>query len=120
MCAARPVAYNLPVADGQGTPSTQHSSAACLSSVTSEHRFMHLILEFVAGPSARRESLVRNGQTVRIGRTEWADICFPEDAQMADVHFEVKCHSGRCEIQEVAGALDNAGQRRAGGASRDL
>ncbi len=94
------VAYNSGVVEGQGAA----PGLLRFSGLPESARFMHLILEFVAGPSARRESLVRNGQTARIGRTEWADICFPEDAEMADVHFEIKCQSGRCEVQEVAGA----------------
>lgn len=39
--------------------------------------------------------LLRDGQVARFGRSDWADFPFPEDSQLADVHFEVDCSDQR-------------------------
>ena len=52
---------------------------------------MFVIVQSVSGPAAGKQVHLRAGQSVRFGRTEWADYCFAEDAQMGDIHFTIDC-----------------------------
>ncbi len=63
---------------------------------------MQLTLQITAGPHAGRKVLLRSGQVARIGRTEWADFSFPQDAALADVHFAVQCQLHGAKIRKLA------------------
>lgn len=63
---------------------------------------MQLTLQITSGPHAGRKVLLRSGQVARIGRTEWADFSFPRDAELADVHFAVKCQINGARLRKMA------------------
>ena len=63
---------------------------------------MQLTLQITAGPHAGRKVLLRSGQVARIGRTEWADFSFPQDAELADVHFAVQCQLHGAKVRKLA------------------
>lgn len=63
---------------------------------------MQLTLQITAGPHAGRKVLLRSGQVARIGRTEWADFCFPKDGDLADVHFAVQCQLHAAKVRKLA------------------
>ncbi len=65
---------------------------------------MFVTLQITTGPLAGRKAHLRAGQTLKVGRTEWADFSVPPDAQLAEVHFALACHAGACTIRDVSGA----------------
>lgn len=48
-----------------------------------------------------RRTLLRQGQIVQVGRTAWADVSFPHDAEMADVHFSLECGQHTCLLRSL-------------------
>lgn len=82
---------------------------------------MQLILEAVAGAATGRSLVVRDGQSVLVGRTNWADRSVPEDAALSEVHFELRCDWRGCQIRDrdsASGTWVN-GQRVASAALQD-
>lgn len=61
---------------------------------------MPVTLQVIKGPSTGRKVHVARGQVARIGRTEWADIPFPNDAGMADIHFVIHEDGPHCVIKD--------------------
>jgi pSer/pThr/pTyr-binding forkhead associated (FHA) protein len=51
---------------------------------------MRAIVEAVTRTSGVKRFLVREGQILKIGRTEWADVAFPCDDNMSSVHFSLE------------------------------
>ena len=47
---------------------------------------MHVILKS-RGDGGTRRIVIRAGQIVRVGSTEWADFCVSDDDQLAPEHF---------------------------------
>ena len=43
------------------------------------------------GPGRSRKMLIESGQTLKIGRTEQADLAFPEDMMLSRLHFAIEC-----------------------------
>lgn len=64
---------------------------------------MRLILEVTSGPSEGRMIPLQAGEIARFGRSDFADVCFPGDADMAEVHFELQCELNGCSLRDVAG-----------------
>jgi len=62
---------------------------------------MRVVLEEKLSANQRRKIWLANGQTVRIGRTEAADVVVPDDPQMSGVHFAVECRSDKCRIRDL-------------------
>ncbi len=64
---------------------------------------MHAILQPIGGHAS---ILIRQGQRLTFGRTEWADHAFPNDPEMQPVHFAVQCdESGVSMVRMSDGAL---------------
>ena len=63
---------------------------------------MHLVLQHVDGTAT---ILVRHGQNVSVGRTEWADHSFPADAALEPIHFTVGCTRSGALVQPTDGAV---------------
>lgn len=61
---------------------------------------MPVTLQVIKGPSAGRKVHVARGQIAKIGRTEWADMPFPNDASMADIHFVIHEDGPHCVIKD--------------------
>lgn len=53
---------------------------------------MHVLLIPKGGMPRVPQILVRRGQEVTVGRTEWADYAFPHDTGLQPIHFSVTCH----------------------------
>jgi pSer/pThr/pTyr-binding forkhead associated (FHA) protein len=71
---------------------------------------MLVILEAIHGPGAGKKIVLRQGQLVTVGRTEWADVSLAADAAIADIHFEVEYGRQGCRVRDlntVAGTLVN-------------
>lgn len=65
---------------------------------------MFVTLQITSGPLAGRKAHLRAGQTLKVGRTEWADFSVPPDAQLSEVHFSLACHAGACTIRDLSAA----------------
>ncbi|TVS08484.1 MAG: FHA domain-containing protein [Planctomycetaceae bacterium] len=63
-----------------------------------------LTLEATQGAAAGRTVIVRDGQTVQVGRSRWADLCLDEDPQLSEVHFELQCDWKGCRIRDLQSA----------------
>lgn len=66
---------------------------------------MRATLQVVSSPSRPRRIELRDGQAVRIGRSEWSDFPFPQDLALAEVHFAVACLPGGCFVRHLAEGL---------------
>ncbi len=62
---------------------------------------MKVILEVQSGPSQGRRIPLQAGEIARFGRSDFADICFPDDPQMAEVHFELHCRHDGCRVRNL-------------------
>ena len=62
---------------------------------------MQLILEATQGAAVGRTIIVRDGQTIQVGRSNWADLCIAEDAALSKVHFELQCDWKGCRIRDL-------------------
>ncbi len=49
---------------------------------------------------AGREFFVRTSERVHVGRTDWADVAFPDDTHMSGVHFSVETELKACYIED--------------------
>jgi predicted component of type VI protein secretion system len=56
------------------------------------------------GAAAGRTVIIRDGQTVQVGRSKWADLCLDEDDRLSDVHFELQCDWKGCLIRDLQSA----------------
>ncbi len=65
---------------------------------------MFVTLQITSGPLSGRKAHLRAGQTLKVGRTEWADFSVPPDAKMAEVHFALVCHAGACTVRDLSPA----------------
>ena len=62
---------------------------------------MRVILHVTDGPSQGRQIPIQSGERARFGRSDIADVCFPTDSGMADVHFELECRADDCLIRDL-------------------
>lgn len=62
---------------------------------------MSVVLNITSGRDQRRSLRVRHGELVRVGKGELADIRFPNDGAMADVHFELDYANFACTIRSI-------------------
>lgn len=65
---------------------------------------MRVILQVTAGPSQGRQIPLQSGEIARFGRSDFADVCFPGDAEMSEVHFELHCRPDGCSVRDVQGS----------------
>lgn len=62
---------------------------------------MRVILRITSGWYEGRTVLLRVGQVVKVGRTEWADFPVPSDDHMSGVHFALRCENDGCHIEDL-------------------
>lgn len=62
------------------------------------------ILEICHGSQAGRKIVLDPGSTVRIGRTERADVGISGDAQMSGAHFQVTWDGDACHVRDLESA----------------
>jgi hypothetical protein len=65
---------------------------------------MRVIVKIATGPGAGRKILLGPRQTVKIGRTEWADYPFPADGQMSGVHCSIETDDAGCFLKDLQSA----------------
>lgn len=65
---------------------------------------MHVILKLQSETERSRRMLIRAGQVVRVGSTEWSDFCVSHDPELAEEHFAVECTSHGCRIRALGEA----------------
>lgn len=65
---------------------------------------MRVILQVTAGPAQGRQIPIQSGERARFGRSDVADVCFPDDPEMSDVHFELVCQSDCCVVRDMNGS----------------
>jgi pSer/pThr/pTyr-binding forkhead associated (FHA) protein len=63
---------------------------------------MRVILQVTAGPSEGRQIPLQVGEVARFGRSTTADVCFPDDPQMAPVQFQLECLIDRCLLRNLS------------------
>jgi len=62
------------------------------------------ILEVCHGAQAGRKIVLDPGSTVRVGRTERADVGISADAQMSGAHFELTWDGADCHLRDLESA----------------
>jgi pSer/pThr/pTyr-binding forkhead associated (FHA) protein len=62
---------------------------------------MKVILEIGAGTPPGKETPLKGGHCLRVGRSSQADYAFPQDRIMSSVHFELECNEERCRIRDL-------------------
>jgi len=62
---------------------------------------MRVVLEVTSGPAAGKKIVLGPGQTVQIGRTEWADHSFPEDGRMSSIHLALETDAAGCYVRDL-------------------
>jgi pSer/pThr/pTyr-binding forkhead associated (FHA) protein len=61
-----------------------------------------LVISF--GRMAEHKTVIDVGQTIRVGRTDHADLVIGHDAQMSRVHFEVTWDGKTCTVKDLESA----------------
>jgi hypothetical protein len=87
-----------PFAKAQGRATPDVDTTTCIMTATSA---MRVILRIATGPLIGRNVLLLPGQSVQVGRTEFADFAVPHDGQMSSVHFALRCDSEGCRVQDL-------------------
>ncbi|HTD44315.1 MAG TPA: DUF4123 domain-containing protein [Bryobacteraceae bacterium] len=62
---------------------------------------MLVILEAVSGPVAGRRIEVREGTSLRIGRSSKSDYAIGEDSYLSGQHFAVECDGAQCRVRDL-------------------
>ncbi len=62
---------------------------------------MRVILEIISGPQRGRKIMLGALQSLRIGRTEWADFSVPHDGRMSSVHFGLETETAACYLRDL-------------------
>jgi hypothetical protein len=60
-----------------------------------------VILRVRSGRSAYKHAVLSPGDTVRVGRTDRADLVVPEDAHLSAVHFALSWNGARCVVTDL-------------------
>ena len=63
---------------------------------------MKVILQVTAGPAQGRQIPLQSGERARFGRSDVADVCFADDSDMSDVHFELECLGDTCLVRNMS------------------
>jgi hypothetical protein len=62
---------------------------------------MRVIIQVSSGPAAGKTIVLGAGQTVQVGRTEWADYSFPEDGRLSSTHFALETDATACYVRDL-------------------
>lgn len=62
------------------------------------------ILEVRGGPLSARKAVLSPGQTVRVGRSNLADLAIPSDPQMSAGHLAITWDGERCHVRDLDSA----------------
>src|SRR3954464_5135648 len=69
---------------------------------------MRAIVEIRGGPLQGRKALLEPGTTLRVGRTERADLVVPGDGHLSNVHFELAWDGEGCRLTDLRSAEGTA------------
>jgi len=61
-----------------------------------------LIVEIRYGKMAGKKVIVDSGKSLRVGRTDLADLVVAHDGQMSGVHFELSWDGARCMLRDLS------------------
>lgn len=61
---------------------------------------MLVVIETVSGGAGRVQ--LRSDQVLKVGRSGWADLSIPSDAELLDMHFEVGCSAEGCFVRALS------------------
>ncbi len=64
---------------------------------------MLVVLQATSNGARTRRIQLRANQVAKVGRSEWADFSFSEDASMSDVQFEIRSTEGACTVRSLSG-----------------
>src|SRR5262245_54014792 len=62
---------------------------------------MQLLLTIISGTRKGHKIVLRDGQTIQVGRTEWSEFSVPDDQQMSGIHFSITCSAATCQIRDL-------------------
>ncbi|MBX3443882.1 MAG: FHA domain-containing protein [Planctomyces sp.] len=62
---------------------------------------MRVVLKVTGGPHKGQHRVLHRGQTLRIGRSDWAELCCHLDESLSRLHFEVIAGEDGCEIVDL-------------------
>lgn len=62
---------------------------------------MQVVLKILTGPSANSMTVLRQGQSLKVGRTSWADLTVDDDT-LAEVHFQLEVAGTTCSLRKLA------------------
>ncbi len=62
---------------------------------------MRVILEVLSGPDAGRKTLLGAGQVLQVGRTDRADLSFPQDGHMSGLHLALETDDLACYVKDL-------------------
>jgi hypothetical protein len=65
---------------------------------------MRAVIQVLNGPRSGNKVMLRPGQLLVIGRTQWADVAFKSDPQMSGKHFALEFQSGRLQCRDLESA----------------
>lgn len=60
-----------------------------------------LVIELAQGPDQGLRATLRDGQTLRVGSSAWADMTCPHDSDLQDVHFSITTQQQRWQVQAL-------------------
>jgi len=63
-----------------------------------------LVVEVRSGPLLGHKRVLEPGDTLRVGRTERADLAFPADDGLSAVHFELSWDGAACRLRDLGSA----------------
>jgi hypothetical protein len=63
-----------------------------------------LIVEIASGSRAGERAIVIAGSSLRVGRTDRADLALTDDPQLSGLHFELSWDGARCTLRDLASA----------------
>jgi len=62
---------------------------------------MRVVLEVATGPVQGKPIVLLAGQRLQVGRTERADIAFPQDGRMSSIHFLLEAEDEACYVCDL-------------------
>jgi hypothetical protein len=63
-----------------------------------------LIVQVRGGKLADKKAVVEPGRSLKVGRTDWADLAVPYDDKIRKIHFEIAWDGERCRVRRADGA----------------
>ncbi len=62
---------------------------------------MRVVLEIESGPNSGHRIRLSTDQILQVGRSEWADVACPYDAEMSKIHFQLQTDRRGCFLEDL-------------------